>query len=174
MTLPFRRRHHDAEETHDRARALTSDELLAALDPDDADWLGRHLAACSECRREHEAFAADRELLRSLRDKPIEPPRDLWARTAAALDREAGKRQPIGTGAARRSAGAGAGDRRTRTPWRGLSANAAAGALVSAPSTVTATSGTRLESALRTVMLSVVRSARRCSVGNEASRTSSV
>jgi hypothetical protein len=128
MTLPFRRRHHDAEETHDRARALTSDELLAVLDPDDADWLGRHLAACTECRREHEAFTADRELLRSLRDKPIEPPRDLWAQTSAALDREAGKRQPIGTGAARRSATAG--DRRTRAPWRGLSANAAAGALI--------------------------------------------
>src|SRR5689334_4743455 len=95
MTLPFRRRHHDAEETHDRARILSSRRLLERLEDDDAAWLARHLEACTECRREDEAFAAEHELLQGLRATPIEPPRDLWARTSAALDREAAKRQPL-------------------------------------------------------------------------------
>ena len=103
MTLPFRRRHHDDEGSHDRARSLSSSQLIETLDPDEATWLSRHLESCTECRREQEAFAADRELLRSLRDKPLEPPRDLWARTAAALDREAAKRGPADRRADRRS-----------------------------------------------------------------------
>jgi hypothetical protein len=125
MTLPFRRRHHDTESSHDRARALTSDQLVGELDADDAEWLTSHTEACTECRREREAFASDRELLRSLRDKPIDPPRDLWARTAAALDREAGKRQAIGTGADGLSvSGRGAG---VLGPLRGVPMGAAAG-----------------------------------------------
>jgi WD40-like Beta Propeller Repeat len=94
MTLPFRRRHNDAEDTHDRARALSSRRFLESLEADEEAWLSHHLDACTECRRDDEAFAADRELLRSLRDKPIEPPRDLWAKTAAALDFAATKRSP--------------------------------------------------------------------------------
>jgi len=94
MTLPFRRRHNDAEATHDRARALSSRRLLETLDADSDAWLNRHLDACTECRREDDAFAADRALLRSLRDKPIEPPRDLWAKTAAALDAASAGRSP--------------------------------------------------------------------------------
>jgi hypothetical protein len=43
MTLPFRRRHHDQESTHDRARALLSTELTERLPEDDATWLSRHL-----------------------------------------------------------------------------------------------------------------------------------
>jgi hypothetical protein len=128
MTLPFRRRHHDAESTHDRARELTSQQLLETLNVDDATWLARHIDACTECRREHDAFAADRELLRSLRDKPIEPPRDLWARTSAALDRESGKRHSPAAGIDRRSpAGR---ERGTRAPWFGLPTGAAAGVLI--------------------------------------------
>jgi len=94
MTLPFRRRHNDAEGTHERARDLSSRRLLESLDAEDEAWLTRHLDACTECRAEDAAFAADRELLRSLRVKPIEPPRDLWAKTAAALDFAAAKRSP--------------------------------------------------------------------------------
>ena len=81
MTLPFRRRHHDDETSHDRARALTSAEMLEPLAGDEAGWLGRHLEACAECRRDREAFLADRALLRGLRERTPEPPRDLWART---------------------------------------------------------------------------------------------
>jgi hypothetical protein len=96
MTLPFRRRHNDAEATHDRARALSSRRLLEPIEGDDEAWLERHLGACAECGRDDAAFAADRELLRSLRDKPIEPPRDLWAKTSAALDAAAAKRPSAG------------------------------------------------------------------------------
>lgn len=128
MTLPFRRRHHDDEGSHDRARLLSSSQLIEPLDADAAAWLAGHLESCSECRRETEAFAADRELLRSLRDKPIEPPRDLWARTAAALDREAGKRGPADRRADRRSPAPR--QRGTRSPWQRLPVGAAAGVLI--------------------------------------------
>ena len=94
MTLPFRRRHNDAEATHDRARALSSRRFLEPLEGDDEAWLDHHLDACTECARDDAAYAADRELLRSLRDKPIEPPRDLWAKTSAALDIAAARRSP--------------------------------------------------------------------------------
>jgi len=91
MTLPFRRRHHDDETAHDRARALWSTAMLEPLEPSDSTWLSTHLDGCAECRLEHEAYLADRVLLRSLRDSPPEPPRDLWARTSAAIEREAAR-----------------------------------------------------------------------------------
>jgi len=90
MTLPFRRRHNDAEATHDRARAMASDRLIAPLSDDDEAWLVGHLDGCGDCRQAVEAFEADRMLLRTLRDDSPEPPRDLWARTSAAIEREAG------------------------------------------------------------------------------------
>ena len=127
MTLPFRRRHNDAEDTHVRARSLTSRSFLERLDTEEQAWLASHLEACTECRREREEFAADRELLRTLRDVPIEPPRDLWARTSAALDQAAAKR-PLLTArsgpqaAPRGRAGWGA--------WRGRPVGAAAGVLI--------------------------------------------
>jgi hypothetical protein len=115
VTLPFRRRHNDAEATHDRARALSSRRILESLDADDEAWLNRHLDACTECSRDDQAFAADHELLRSLRDVPFEPPRDLWARTSAALDQAAARRsQPIAAPAGGRA-------------WRGAPVLAAAG-----------------------------------------------
>jgi WD40 repeat protein len=117
MTLPFRGRHNDAEATHDRARALSSRRLVEPLHADEDAWLDRHLEACTECRREDEAFVNDHELLRSLRDTPIEPPRDLWARTAAALDVAAAGRSPRRTTSARPS-------------WRGVPVAAAAGVVV--------------------------------------------
>jgi hypothetical protein len=104
MTLPFRRRHHDDESAHDRAHALISTEMLDPLGESEADWLAGHLDGCAECRRDREAYLADRVLLRSLRDHTPEPPRDMWARTSAALDREARHRpaRPSSAGAARR------------------------------------------------------------------------
>jgi hypothetical protein len=123
MTLPFRRRHHDAESGHDRARMLMSDGLLASLAPEDAAWLGRHLDGCAECGRDWKAFRADHRLLRSLRDQAPEPPRDLWARTSAALDREAQRR---GTPAAARAAR----ERGRRGGWRAFPLGAAASVVV--------------------------------------------
>jgi hypothetical protein len=98
MTLPFRRRHHDDDSAHDRARALWSTSMVERLEPSDSSWLESHLATCAECRLENQTFAADRELLRTLRDRPPEPPRDLWARTAAAIEQEATRRKrgPLG------------------------------------------------------------------------------
>lgn len=123
MTLPFRRRHHDDEGAHDRARALTSREMLEPLAPEEAGWLTIHLGDCAECRQDREAYLADRALLRSLRDRTPEPPRDLWARTSAALDHEARSRRSRGAGASKRRGGTGG-------AWRGLPFGAAAGALI--------------------------------------------
>ena len=123
MTLPFRRRHHDAESGHDRARMLMSDGLLATLEPEDTAWLGRHLDGCVECGRDWKAFRADHRLLRRLRDQPPEPPRDLWAKTSAALDREAQRR---GTPAASRAAR----EQGRRGGWRALPLGAAASVVV--------------------------------------------
>jgi hypothetical protein len=96
MTLPFRRRHHDDESAHDRARATWSHGMLEPIDPADEAWLDIHLAGCGECRVEREAFVEDRQLLRSLRDQAPEPPRDLWARTAAAIEQESARRSRHG------------------------------------------------------------------------------
>ena len=86
------RRHNDPQTPHERARALGSDRLDMALTVDDAAWLERHLATCQDCSAVVEAYARDRRLLRSM--PAPEAPRDLWARTSAALDRERGRRGP--------------------------------------------------------------------------------
>ncbi|MBI3750850.1 MAG: zf-HC2 domain-containing protein [Chloroflexi bacterium] len=100
MTLPFRRRHHDDDAWHDRARALFSAGFLGPLDADDQAWLDRHLEKCGECRADREAYDADHAMLRSLRDQAPVPPRDLWARIATELDRQSpaarARRGPLG------------------------------------------------------------------------------
>ena len=54
----------------------------------EAAWLDEHLAGCDACRSVAAAYEADRLALRALRDRQPEPPRDLWARTSAAIERE--------------------------------------------------------------------------------------
>ncbi|MGZ8502425.1 MAG: zf-HC2 domain-containing protein [Candidatus Limnocylindrales bacterium] len=89
-------RHNDPQSPHERARLLASDQLDAALSPTDAAWLDGHLADCDACRAIARAFAEDRALLRTL---PMpEPPRDLWARTSVALERERSSRRGLPTG----------------------------------------------------------------------------
>lgn len=92
MTLPFRRRHNDAEASHDRARALIANGFTTPNEPADVTWLDAHIAGCAECAADLAAYAADRELLRGLRDHTPEPPRDLWARTAAAIEQDHARR----------------------------------------------------------------------------------
>jgi hypothetical protein len=121
VTTPFRRRHHDDESAHDRARALTATEMLAPLDELQSVWLAGHLEGCAECRHDREAYLADRSLLRSLRENTPEPPRDLRARTMSALDREAVARTRRGRTAGRPAEGR----RRPTMPF-----GAAAGALI--------------------------------------------
>lgn len=90
------RRHNDPQSPHERARTLASDRLDGPLDPTDAGWLDDHLALCDGCRVVAEGHAENRALLRAL---PMpEPPRDLWARTSAALDRE--RAHGVGSGLA--------------------------------------------------------------------------
>jgi hypothetical protein len=127
MTLPFRRRHNDAETSHDRARALSSRRLLESLDADEEAWLGHHLETCPECQTENEGFAADQALLRSLRGEPIEPPRDLWARTSAALDAAAGNRGTLSSERKQQGRPGGGGANRW---WRSMPAGMAAAAAV--------------------------------------------
>lgn len=111
MTLPFRRRHNDAEVSHDRARSLISTGFLQQLDGPDAAWLAAHLSGCRLCTSDAEAYAADRELLRGLRDQSPQPPRDLWARTAAGLQQEGPRRS-------RRVPGRGVARGGSMTGWR--------------------------------------------------------
>jgi len=91
MTLPFRRRHNDAEASHERARSIIATGFLEPTDPADDTWLEAHLEGCAECLADLRGFAEDRELLRDLRSTAPEPPRDLWARTAASIERDGGR-----------------------------------------------------------------------------------
>jgi outer membrane biosynthesis protein TonB len=97
MTLGFRRRPDQWPSPHERARALAAERIDQPLDPQEAAWLESHLAGCSDCASTAAAYAAQRRELRALRRRPPTPPRDLWARTAAAIEREAaaGSRRPI-------------------------------------------------------------------------------
>lgn len=71
---------------HDRARVRLAERMVEPLDPAESAWLEAHLAGCSSCREIDSAYRDDRALLRAMRVVP--PPRDLWARTSAALDAE--------------------------------------------------------------------------------------
>jgi hypothetical protein len=82
------RRPDDWPSSHARARVDLSDRLDSALEPAEASWLASHLEGCPECRVIDDAYAAQRLELRALRDRTPPPPRDLWARTAAAIESE--------------------------------------------------------------------------------------
>ncbi|HET9457127.1 MAG TPA: hypothetical protein VFO78_07280 [Candidatus Limnocylindrales bacterium] len=82
----------DWESQHARARTRAAERLAAPLDPDEAAWLDDHLGACAECAEIADEYAAQRLHLRALRDRQPVPPRDLWARTAAAIERESQRR----------------------------------------------------------------------------------
>lgn len=80
MTEPRRDVHHDAY------RELISARFDGPLELDPDGELSTHLLACTRCRQFDHDLAEQRWLLRAL--PPLIPPRDLWARTSAALDRE--------------------------------------------------------------------------------------
>jgi hypothetical protein len=91
------RRPDDWPTIHDRARAALSDQLDGELDEAETAWLDGHLAGCPDCRATADAYAAQRFELRALRDRAPIPPRDLWARTAAAIEAEAaGRSRSVG------------------------------------------------------------------------------
>ena len=63
--------------------------MAGDIGPDEASWLDEHVASCARCASVATQYAADRLALRVLRDAQPQPPRDLWARTAAAIEQEA-------------------------------------------------------------------------------------
>jgi hypothetical protein len=63
---------------------LAAEVVDVELEPQDAEWLDGHLSACPDCRAIADEYLEIHAELRSL--AMPEPPRDLWARTAAALD----------------------------------------------------------------------------------------
>jgi len=71
---------------HARYRELISARLELTLTEPETAELVRHLAECGRCRAAEHAYRAQRQQLRSWRTPS--PPRDMWARTSAALDRE--------------------------------------------------------------------------------------
>src|SRR5262245_49753326 len=73
---------------HARARARSAEVLDGPLDPSEAAWLDDHLASCDECAAVAADYAEQRLQVRALRGHEPVPPRDLWARTAAAIERE--------------------------------------------------------------------------------------
>jgi hypothetical protein len=83
------RRPDDWPSSHVRARADLSERLDLPLEPAEASWLESHLQACPDCRVIADSYAAQRLELRALQDRMPPPPRDLWARTAAAIETEA-------------------------------------------------------------------------------------
>lgn len=92
MTFRRSRRTDDWPTVHDRARAALSSQLDGELEAGEGTWLDTHLAGCPDCRRTADEYAAQRFELRRLRERQPLPPRDLWARTAAAIEAEAAGR----------------------------------------------------------------------------------
>lgn len=72
--------------THERARRLAAVRLDVALPASDEVALEAHFEGCADCRSVADGYEADRQALRAM--APVEPPRDLWARTSVALERE--------------------------------------------------------------------------------------
>jgi predicted anti-sigma-YlaC factor YlaD len=78
----------DWSSPHLRARARASERLDGPLDQAEATWLDEHLAGCPACAAAAADYASQKLELQALRGREPVPPRDLWARTAAAIERE--------------------------------------------------------------------------------------
>ncbi len=79
-------RRDSAAREHAHARELAAWRMDEVLDAADAAWLSAHLDHCNACREVAAAYDVQRADLRALRVAQPEPPRDLWARTAAVMD----------------------------------------------------------------------------------------
>ncbi len=88
----IRRRPDHWVSSHERARVRSAERLDGPLGLAEATWLDEHLAACPACAAIAAAYEADRHSLRAMAASGAEPPRDLWARTAAAIERESASR----------------------------------------------------------------------------------
>jgi hypothetical protein len=90
--LPGRHRRSQDDDVHARARRLASERVDEPLAEADATWLESHLATCAGCVDVTGAYEAQRAALRGL--AMPEPPRDLWARTRAAIEAETASAAP--------------------------------------------------------------------------------
>lgn len=90
-----RRRSDMPGSSHERARSLAAERIDGPLEPIETTWLDEHLAGCAPCRSVAAAYETDRLALRDLRDLSLEVPRDMWARTAAAIERESASRRGV-------------------------------------------------------------------------------
>jgi len=79
----------DEAMAHAQARALAAELVDGPLVPEEAAWLDAHLASCPDCSAVAAEYAAIHAELSTL--AMPEPPRDLWARTRAALDQVDGR-----------------------------------------------------------------------------------
>ncbi len=84
MSRDTKRLIRDERLIHERARSLAAESIDTELETGDADWLASHLGACPECAGVAEEYRAVHLELGAL--PAPEPPRDLWARTAAGFD----------------------------------------------------------------------------------------
>ncbi|MEP7158201.1 MAG: zf-HC2 domain-containing protein, partial [Chloroflexota bacterium] len=73
-------------DSHAQWRELIATRLDRPLTRSESRYLNSHLKGCEACRQVEHDYRAQRKLLRAL--PPRIPPRDMWARTSAALDRE--------------------------------------------------------------------------------------
>ena len=76
---------------HDRALELAAWRVDGILDASLDAWLEDHLAGCEACSAVAAAYNEQHELFAALREATPEPPRDLWARTAAAIEASGGR-----------------------------------------------------------------------------------
>ncbi len=77
---------------HERARDLAATRLGEALHVGDVAWLEDHLAGCGDCAAAAAEYEEQRRSLQAFRLDFPEPPRDLWARTSAAIEAEGAAR----------------------------------------------------------------------------------
>jgi hypothetical protein len=89
--LPGGRRDPETD-AHLRARSLLAARLDGPLQDQDEGWLEAHLAECDPCLAAGIDYREQADLLRSM--PWPEPPRDLAARTRAAIELERGRRSP--------------------------------------------------------------------------------
>ena len=78
--------------SHERSRAWLAERLDGPLQPAREDALATHLASCASCRQVDAEYRANRAAIRLLAG-PV-PPRDLPARTLAALEVEVRRVRP--------------------------------------------------------------------------------
>lgn len=90
--LGYRREPDQWPDPHERARTRAAERLDWPLDQVEEAWLAEHLASCEACSAIAAAYETQRVDLRALRGREPEPPRDLWARTSAAIEAEAARR----------------------------------------------------------------------------------